>query len=156
MLIYEKVIGGVRKLFGTLGTAPSDADNELSVTPAFDFDGKYFYKAPGGIMTADGTEVTVKIAGETIIPPQTIVDTKLDEYEELIDDKGTPEDTTDDKLRKVYTQEELEAMTKATIVQMAEVLGYASIDMTMTKTEMITAFLAAQTADDRAKDGDGK
>lgn len=155
MLIYEKVVGGVRKLFGTLGTAPSDADNELSITPAFDFDGKYFYKAPGGIMTADGTEVTVKIGGETIIPPQTIVDTKLDEYEELVDDKGT-EDTTDDKLRKVYTQNELEAMTKATIAQMATVLGYTGIDMTMTKTEMITAFLAAQTADDRAKDGDGK
>lgn len=153
MLIYEKVVGGVRKLFGTLGTAPSDADNELSVTPAFDFDGKYFYKAPGGIMTADGTEVTVKIGGETIIPPQTIVDTKLDEYEELVDDKGTPEDTTDDELRKVYTQEELEAMTKATIAQMAEVLGYTGIDMTMTKTEMITAFLAAQTADGRANGG---
>ena len=156
MLIYEKKDGSTRKLYGTMGTAPSANDSELSVTPAFDFVGPYFYKAPGGIMTANGTEVTVAIGNTQIIPPVEAdlgeIDTTKDEFVELVDDKGTT-DTSDDVLKKVYTKDELNAMTKATIIQMASVLGYTGIDATMTKAAIVNAFLTAQDADTRKPAG---
>lgn len=155
MLIYEKREDGSRKLMGTMGTAPSADDKELEVSPEFDFDGQYFYKAPGGVQTADGTEVIVSIDGEQIIPPiwsdAGEVDEDYDEPEELIDDNDTPDDDSDDTLIKVWTEDELEAETKATIAQMASVLGYEGIDTSMTKSAMIEAFLSAQEDDPRNK-----
>ena len=159
MLIYEKREDGSRKLMGTMGTAPSADDKELEVSPEFDFDGKYFYKAPGGIQTADGTEVIVSIDGEQIIPPTWSdageVNEDYDTIEELVevDDNDTPDDTSDDKdvLIKVWTEDELEAETKATIAEMAELLGYDGIDTSMTKSAMIEAFLDAQEDDPRAQ-----
>ena len=43
-----------------------------------------------------------------------------------------------------YSEEELNALTKARIAELAAALGYEGITTSMTKTEMITAFLAAQ------------
>ena len=151
MLIYEKVVSGVRKLFGTQGTAPAENDSEVLVDGAtFDFaPGKYFYKAPGGIMTKDGEEVSVTLNGTPIIPAS---DTAYDEIEELIDDKGTA-DTSDDKLKKEFTEDELKEMTKSTIFEMAQLLGYSGVEMSMTKTAMIEAFLTAQSSDTRKESG---
>lgn len=42
------------------------------------------------------------------------------------------------------SQEELEALTKAQIAELAVESGYEGIVTSMTKAEMITAFLAAQ------------
>lgn len=155
MLIYEKREDGSRKLMGTMDSAPSADDQELEVTPEFDFNGSYFYKAPGGIQTDDGTDVIVSIDGEQIIPPTWSdageVNEDYDESEELINDNDTPDDDSDDTLIKVWTEEELEAETKATIAQMASVLGYEGIDTSMTKSAMIEAFLSEQTADPRNK-----
>ena len=161
MLIYEKKDDGVRKLFGTLGTAPSDSDNEVTVEPnAFDFAGPYYYKAPGGIKDAEGNELTVSIEGTQIIPPINVsageVNEDYDTVEELVDvttdDKG-PEDTSDDEevepLAKVWTEEELEAETKATIDEMEKIIGYEGIDVSMSTSAMIEAFLDAQEDDTR-------
>jgi hypothetical protein len=158
MLIYEKKDDGVRKLFGTLGTAPSDSDNEVTVEPEdFDFKGPYYYKAPGGIKDAEGNELTVSIEGTQIIPPVNVsageVNEDYDTVEELVDvdDNDTPDDTSDDveTLAKVWTEEELEAETKATIAEMAKLLGYEGIDVSMSKSAMIEAFLDAQEDDPR-------
>ena len=161
MLIYETKNNGVRKLFGTLGTAPSNSDEEITVEPEdFDFKGPYYYKAPGGIQDAEGNELTVSIKGTQIIPPVNVsageVNEDYDTVEELVDvttdDKGT-EDTSDDEevetLAKVWTEEELEAETKATIAEMAKLLGYEGIDVSMSKSAMIEAFLDAQEDDPR-------
>lgn len=147
MLIYEKKDGETRKLFGTKATKPSANDSEVLVNGAtFDFEkNKYFYMPPGGIMTKNGEEVTVTLNGESIIPAP---DAAYDEIDELIDDKGTS-DKADDKLIKVFTEDELKAMTKATIFEMASLLGYSSVEMSMSKAEMISAFLTAQGADTR-------
>lgn len=45
-----------------------------------------------------------------------------------------------------YSEEELSAMTKAQIAELASGLGYEGITTSMTKTEMIAAFLEAQGA----------
>ena len=150
MLIYEKKDGETRKLFGTKDANPSANDNEVLVNGvSFDFEkDKYFYMPPGGIMTKNGEEVTVTLNGESIIPAP---DAAYDEIDELVDDKGTS-DTTDDELIKVFTKDELKAMTKATIFEMASLLEYSSVEMGMSKTEMISAFLAAQEADTRKPD----
>lgn len=147
MLIYEKKDGETRKLFGTKATKPSANDSEVLVNGAtFDFEkNKYFYMPPGGIMTKTGEEVTVTLNGESIIPAP---DAAYDEIDELIDDKGTS-DKADDKLIKVFTEDELKAMTKATIFEMASLLEYSSVEMSMSKAEMISAFLTAQGADTR-------
>lgn len=44
----------------------------------------------------------------------------------------------------MLSQSELEAMTKAQIAELAAEFGYSGITTTMTKAEMIAAFLAAQ------------
>lgn len=44
------------------------------------------------------------------------------------------------------SEEELNALTKAQIAALAAELGYSGIVTSMTKAEMITAFLAAQAA----------
>lgn len=67
MLIYEKKVNNKRKLYGTLGSAPSAKDED--VTGDFDFVGPYKYKAPGGFMDKDGKEIVIKIKGKQIIPP---------------------------------------------------------------------------------------
>lgn len=158
MLIYEKKVDDVRKLFGTMGTAPSNEDSELTVEPKpFDFAGPYYYKAPGGIQDAEGNELTVSIEGTQIIPPTGVsageVNKDYDTVEELVtvNDNGTPDDTSDDTetLAKVWTEEELKAETKATIAEMAKLLGYEGIDVSMSKSAMIVAFLEAQKADPR-------
>lgn len=158
MLIYEKKVDDVRKLFGTMGTAPSNEDSELTVEPKpFDFAGPYYYKAPGGIQDAEGNELTVSIEGTQIIPPAGVsageVNEDYDTVEELVtvNDNDTPDDTSDDTetLAKVWTEEELEAETKATIAEMAKLLGYEGIDVSMSKSAMIVAFLEAQKADPR-------
>lgn len=165
MLIYEKKDNGARKLFGTLGTAPSVSDNELTVEPnAFDFAGPYYYKAPGGIKDASGNDVTVSIDGTQIIPPVTSdmgeVDTNYDELDELTklvdeNDPETPDDTSDDTtyIDPVWTEQTLQAETKASILKMANLLGYEGLDSSMSKSAMITAFLTAQNA---AYDSKGK
>ena len=43
-----------------------------------------------------------------------------------------------------YSEAELTALTKAQIAELAILSGYEGITTTMTKTEMIAAFLAAQ------------
>ena len=155
MLIYEAVVGGTRKLLGTDGAPNPSTDTEVLVNDAtFDFTaGKYFYMAPGGIKDSSGNEVVVSWKGEQIIPPTWAdageVDEDYDEPDELIDDNDTPNDDSDDKLIKVWTKDELEAETKATIAQMAEVLGYDGIDTSMSKSAMIEAFLDAQDDDPR-------
>lgn len=155
MLIYEAVVGGTRKLLGTDGAPNPSTDTEVLVNDAtFDFTaGKYFYMAPGGIKDSSGNEVVVSWKGEQIIPPTWAdageVDEDYDEPDELIDDNDTPDDDSDDKLIKVWTKDELEAETKATIAQMAEVLGYDGIDTSMSKSAMIEAFLDAQDDDPR-------
>lgn len=169
MLIYEKKDGETRKLFGTKEPVPSPSDNEVLVNgQTFDFQpGKYFYKAPGGIMDAEGQDVSVTLNGEQIIPQgvvntpvvddndtsedaEDVVDETKDELSELVDDNDTPDDPSDDKLLKSYTEEELNAMTKATILKMAEELGYTSIVSSMSKAEVVAAFLDAQTKDSRS------
>ena len=162
MLIYEKKDGETRKLFGTKEAVPSPSDNEVLVNgQTFDFQpGKYFYKAPGGIMDAEGQDVAVTLNGEQIIPPtensddedsddENVIDETKDELSELVDDNGTPDDPSDDKLLKNYTEEELNAMTKATILKMAEELGYTDIVSSMSKAEVVAAFLDAQSEDSR-------
>lgn len=147
MLIYEKKDGETRKLFGTKAANPSANDNEVLVNGAsFDFEkDKYFYMPPGGIMTKSGEEVTVTLNGEPIIPAP---DAAYDEIDELVDDNDTS-DESDDEIIKVFTEDELKAMTKATIFEMASLLGYSSVEMSMSKSEMISAFLTAQAADTR-------
>lgn len=157
MLIYEgKKQNGTRALFGTENAIPNIGhDDEVLVNDdTFDFaPGKYFYKAPGGIQDDKGNEVVVSLDGKQIIPPTWTdageVDEDYDEPEELIDDNETPDDDSDDELIKVWTEEELMAETKATIAQMAEILGYDGIDVSMSKTAMVEAFLEAQEADTR-------
>lgn len=165
MLIYEKRDGSTRKLYGTLGTAPSAGDNELTVEPNdFNFAGPYYYKAPGGIKDASGNEVTVSIDGTQIIPPANLdmgaVDTNYDELSELTklvdeNEPATPDDTSDDTtyIDPVWTEETLQAETKASILKMADLLGYEGLDSSMSKSAMITAFLTAQNA---AYDSEGK
>lgn len=150
MLIYEKKDGETRKLFGTKAANPSANDSEVLVNGAsFDFEkNKYFYMPPGGIMTKNGEEVTVTLNGEPIIPAP---DAAYDEIDELIDDNDTS-DESDDEIIKVFTEDELKAMTKATIFEMASLLGYSSVEMSMSKAEMISAFLIAQEADTRNPD----
>lgn len=53
-------------------------------------------------------------------------------------------DAADTDSDGTLSQEELEAMTKAQIAELAAELGYEGILTSMTKAEMITAFLAAQ------------
>ena len=147
MLIYETIKDGVRKLKGTLGNVPDlQNDSDVEISPELDFAGPYFYKAPGGVMDAEGNELTFSVDGTVIIPP---VDSTKDETKELINDNDTPENTSDDTLMKVYTEEELNGMTKSTIAKMAEVLGYDSVDISDSKADMIAAFLEAQAADIR-------
>lgn len=43
-----------------------------------------------------------------------------------------------------YSESELNSMTKAQIAELASGLGYAGITTSMTKAEMVAAFLAAQ------------
>lgn len=43
-----------------------------------------------------------------------------------------------------YSEEELSALTKAQIAELAESLGFEEITVSMTKAQMIEAFLAAQ------------
>lgn len=155
MLIYEKKVDSARKLFGTKDTAPADTDKEVLVNgDTFDFaPGKYFYMPPGGIKDNEGNEVVVTLDGEQIIPPTWAdageVNEAYDTIEELVDDNDTADDATDDELLKVWTENELKAETKATIAKMAELLGYTGIDMSMSKSAMIEAFLAAQDSDPR-------
>lgn len=52
-------------------------------------------------------------------------------------------DTDDDES---LSQAELEALTKAQILAIATEKGYTTVNTSMTKAEMITAFLAAQEA----------
>lgn len=151
MLIYEKKVDGVRKLFGTMNTAPSEEDSELTIVPEFNFDGKYYYKAPGGIKDANGNDVIVSIGDNQIIPPawtEEIVNRNKDEIKELVDDKNT-ESTDDDELIEVWTEDSLKKETKATILKMAQLLGYETVTEDMSKSEMIEAFLAAQENDPR-------
>ncbi len=151
MLVYEKKVSNTRKLFGTKGVAPSNDDNEILVNgESFDFvGGKYFYKAPGGIQDSQGNDVTVTLEDEILLPrgAEEIIDEDYDTVEELVDDN----DTTDDTLIKTWTEEELLAETKATIAKMAELLGYTGIDTSMSKADMVAAFLEAQEADTRKK-----
>ena len=151
MLVYEKKVSNTRKLFGTKGVAPSNDDNEILVNgESFDFvGGKYFYKAPGGIQDSQGNDVTVTLEDEILLPrgAEEIIDEDYDTFEELVDDN----DTTDDTLIKTWTEEELLAETKATIAKMAELLGYTGIDTSMSKADMVAAFLEAQEADTRKK-----
>lgn len=164
MLIYEKKDGSTRKLYGTKAAVPSDSDKEVLVNDAtFDFvGGKYFYMPPGGIKDNSGNEVVVSLDGEQIIPPvwsdMGAVDPDYDTIGELVevDDNDTPDDTSDDKdvLKKVWTKSELEAETKATIAEMAKLLGYTTVDITDTKSAMITAFLTEQAADPRNPDAE--
>ena len=44
----------------------------------------------------------------------------------------------------VYTQANLESMTKAQIVGLASELGYEGVSTSMTKAQMVEAFLTAQ------------
>ena len=152
MLIYEKKDGETRKLFGTKAANPSANDSEVLVNGAsFDFEkDKYFYMPPGGIMTKDGEEVSVTLNGEPVIPAP---DAAYDEIDELIDDNDTS-DESDDEIIKVFTEDELKDMTKATIFEMASLLGYSSVEMSMSKAEMISAFLTAQAADTRNPDAE--
>lgn len=153
MLVYEKKVSNTRKLFGTKGVAPSNDDKEILVNgESFDFvGGKYFYKAPGGIQDSQGNDVTVTLDDEILLPrgAEEIVDEDYDTVEELVDDNNTTDDDTDDTLKKVWTEEELLAETKATIAKMAELLGYTGIDTSMSKADMVAAFLEAQEADNR-------
>ena len=45
---------------------------------------------------------------------------------------------------KVYTQSELEGMTKSEIASLAEELGYDGVTTDLNKNAMVEAFLAAQ------------
>ena len=160
MLIYEgKKDGGTRALFGTKEAVPNpDHDKEVLVNDEpFDFaPGKYFYMPPGGIKDNNGNEVVVSLDGEQIIPPvwsdMGTVDTDYDELDELtklVDENEPTTDTTDDDtvyIDPVWTEELLQAETKATIAEMAKLLGYEGVDITDTKSAMITAFLTAQNA----------
>lgn len=166
MLIYEGKKGnGTRALFGTKNAVPDlGVDDEVLVNDeTFDFTpGKYFYMPPGGIKDNLGNEVIVSLDGEQIIPPvwsdMGAVDPDYDTIGELVevDDNDTPDDTSDDRdvLKKVWKKSELEAETKATIAEMADLLGYDGIDVSMTKSAMIDAFLEAQDADPRKPSDD--
>ena len=55
-------------------------------------------------------------------------------------------DAADTDSDGTLSQEELETMTKAQIAELAAELGYEGIVTSMTKANMITAFLAAQEA----------
>jgi len=47
----------------------------------------------------------------------------------------------------VYTQSELEDLTKAQIAELAESLGYEGVTTNLTKAQMISAFLEQQGGD---------
>lgn len=59
-------------------------------------------------------------------------------------DTGKLIDAADSNSDGRLSEEELNALTKAQIAGLALELGYNGIDTSMTKAEMITAFLAAQ------------
>lgn len=79
MLIYEKIVLGVKHLFGTTANIPSDSDNQLvyqnnqgnSVSPSLDY--TYLDDGKGGIIMVDsgGTEtflaVDIKDADNNLI-----------------------------------------------------------------------------------------
>lgn len=155
MLIYEKKVDGTRKLFGTKGSAPSANDEEVKVNgETFDFvAGKYFYMPPGGIKDNSGNEVVVSLDGEQIIPPAWAdageASTDYDEYDEVWEDESPAGPSDNDERLKEYTEQELTAMTKATILEIAGFLGYSTVTADLTKAAMITAFLAEQAEDTR-------
>jgi len=73
MLVYEKVVEGIRHLFGTMGNIPSEDDEQLTYK---DNDGdiieptlnaSYFDDKKGGIVDAEGKEVNVFIGDTCII-----------------------------------------------------------------------------------------
>lgn len=101
MLVYEKIVDGVKHLYGTLGNVPSDNDTQLSykdeagkeISDVLTF--KLFYGTPKLMKasltilpTADDTVVNVFL-GDTIL-----IGT-VDEVDDT-DDDGT-DDGTDDK-----------------------------------------------------------
>lgn len=53
-------------------------------------------------------------------------------------------DSADTDQNGKYSEEELNALTKAQIAALASELGYEGITTSMTKAEMIAAFLTAQ------------
>lgn len=61
----------------------------------------------------------------------------LDEQEAVPDDADADESGS-------YSEEELSALNKAQILALAEDLGYDTVLSTMTKAQMIAAFLTAQ------------
>ena len=56
---------------------------------------------------------------------------------------GVTADTDEDGS---YSESELQALTRSQILSLAQSLGYTSVKGNMSKTAMITAFLAAQEA----------
>ncbi len=74
MLVYEKKVDNVRHLFGTMGTVPSDQDEQLSYVDNNDnpvsvsLSGSYFDDGKGGIKTAEGTSINVMLGDIVIIP----------------------------------------------------------------------------------------
>ena len=59
-------------------------------------------------------------------------------------DPGKLTDAADSDSDGRFNEEELNALTKAQIAELAAELGYSGISTSMTKAGMITAFLAAQ------------
>lgn len=158
MLIYEgKKQNGTRALFGTKESIPNAGnDSEVLVNnDTFDFaPGKYFYKAPGGIQDDKGNDVIVTLDGDQIIPQGFNHDGEINEdydtVEKLVDDNDTPEDESDDVI-EFWDETKLSAESKTSIAKIAELLGYDGIDVSMTKNEMIEAFMTAYKADTRTK-----
>lgn len=52
-----------------------------------------------------------------------------------------------------YSEEELAVLTKAQLLSLCETLGVTGVTSSNTKTEIITAILAAQAADDQQAEG---
>lgn len=74
MLVYEKKVDGVRHLFGTMGTIPSNEDSQLTYVDENDdpvtvsLSDSYFDAGHGGIKNSEGTEINVILDDTVIIP----------------------------------------------------------------------------------------
>jgi hypothetical protein len=105
MLVYEKIVDGVKHLYGTFGNVPSDDDTQLSykdeagkeISDVTTF--KLFYgtpklmKASLTILPTDDDTVVNVFLGDTILIGT--VD-EVDDTDDGADDDGT-DDGTDDK-----------------------------------------------------------
>ena len=136
MKIFEqRQEDGSRKLMGTLTTIADATEVVLKTKDGtestFDFTKQYHYVAPGSFAKNGTTDALGMYIEETrVVPPANI------EFED--------EDSDADTEPKKYTEEELNAMTKQEIADLATSLGYEGVTTTLNKEQMIEAFLAEQ------------